>query len=81
VRRNRAACFSAGTAILTLVVATVVTGRLYKSERIASHGERMELAEQTRLRQIAEDQAAAAEAARNEETRQRMRAEAGLAAR
>jgi hypothetical protein len=41
----------------------------------------MALAEQTRLRQIAEDQAAAAEAARNEETRQRMRAEAGLAAR
>jgi hypothetical protein len=41
----------------------------------------MALAEQTRLRQIAEDQAAAAEAARNEETRQRMRAEASLAAR
>jgi hypothetical protein len=79
VRRNRAACFSAGAAILTLVVATAVTGRLYRSERIATHGERMALAEQTRLRRIAEDHAAAAEVARNEETRQRMRVEAAMA--
>ena len=79
VRRHRAACISAGFAILTLAVAAVVTGILYQAERIASHRERMALAEQTRLRQIAQDEAGAAEAARQEENHQRMLAEAALA--
>lgn len=79
VRRHRAACISAGFAILTLAVAAVVTGILYRAERIASHRERMALAEQTRLRKIAQDEAGAAEAARQEENHQRLLVEAALA--
>ncbi len=79
LRRHRAACISSGFAVLTLIVAAVVTGILYQAERIASHRERIALSEQTRLRQVAQDEAGAAEAARKEEAHQRILVEAALA--